>query len=96
MLFIMSINFTDQGIRNIKDGPKRAKAARELANKLGIEIKELYMTSGETDLVAILDTANGDNVAKFALALGSQGNVRTRTVSAWTDSDYVKLISELP
>jgi uncharacterized protein with GYD domain len=58
MLFIMSINFTDQGIRNIKDGPKRAKAARELANKLGVEIKQLYMTSGETDLVAILDTAN--------------------------------------
>ena len=95
-LFIMSMNFTDQGIRHIKDGPKRAKAARELANKLGIEIKQLYLTSGESDLVAIVDTPNGDNVAKFALALGSQGNVRTRTARAWTDSEYVKLISELP
>jgi uncharacterized protein with GYD domain len=40
--------------RNIRDGPKRAKAARELANKLGIEVKQLYMTSGETDLVLIV------------------------------------------
>jgi uncharacterized protein with GYD domain len=40
MLFIMSLSFTDQGIRKIKDGPKRAKAARELANKLGVEIKQ--------------------------------------------------------
>ena len=48
-LFILSMNFTDQGIRNIKDGAKRAKAARELANTLGIEIKQLYLTSGESD-----------------------------------------------
>ncbi len=95
-LFIMSINFTDQGIRNIKDGPKRAKASRELANKLGVEVKQLYLTSGESDLLAILETPNADNVAKFALALGSLGNVRTRTANAWTDSEYVKLISELP
>jgi uncharacterized protein with GYD domain len=54
------------------------------------------MTSGESDLVAVLETANGDNVAKFALSLGSQGNVRTRTCRAWADSDYVKLVSELP
>jgi uncharacterized protein with GYD domain len=46
MLFIMSLSFTDQGIRKIKEGPKRAKSARELANKLGVQIKQLYMTSG--------------------------------------------------
>ena len=41
MLFIVSLNFTDQGIRNIKDSPKRAQAARELAKKLDVEIKHL-------------------------------------------------------
>lgn len=95
-MFILSISFTDQGIRNIKDGPKRAQAARELGKKLGVDIKQVYLTSGDSDLVAIVDTTNGDNVAKFALALGSQGNVRTRTARAWTEAEYVKLISELP
>ena len=95
-MFICSLNWTDQGIRSVKDAPKRAQAARDLAKKVGVEIKEVYMTSGDNDLLVIVDTPNGDNVAKFALALGSLGNVRTRTVRAWPQSEFQKLISELP
>ena len=82
--FMLSMNFTDQGIRNIKQAPKRAEAARDLGKKLGVEVKHLYLTSGESDLVAFVDTPSGDNVAKFALALGSLGNVRTRTARVWS------------
>ena len=96
MLFISSLNWTEQGIRNLKDAPKRAAAARDVAKKMGVEIKELYLTSGDSDMVAILETANGDNVAKFAMAMGAAGNIRTRTVRAWTQSEMQKLISELP
>jgi uncharacterized protein with GYD domain len=96
MLFILTINWTDHGIRAVKDSPKRAQAARELGKKLGVEMKQLYLTSGESDLLAIVETDSGDNVAKFALALGSMGNVRTRTARAWTESEFTKFISELP
>jgi uncharacterized protein with GYD domain len=96
MMFILSMNFTDQGIRAIKDAGKRAAAARELAKKVGVEIKQVYLTSGDSDLVAMVETPNGDNMAKFSLALGSLGNVRTRTARAWTEDEYKKLVSELP
>jgi uncharacterized protein with GYD domain len=96
MLFILSMNFTDQGIRAIKDAPKRAAAARELAKKVGVEIKQVYLTSGDADLVGLVETPSGDHIAKFALALGSLGNVRTRTARAWTEDEYKKLVSELP
>lgn len=96
MLFISSLNWTDQGIRNLKEAPKRAAAARDVAKKLGVEIKELYLTSGDSDMVAILETANGDNVAKFAMAMGAMGNIRSRTARAWTLAEMQKLISELP
>jgi uncharacterized protein with GYD domain len=96
MLFIMSLNFTDQGIRGIKDAPKRAQAASDLAKKLGVEIKHLYLTSGDSDLVVITETANGDNMAKFALALGSLGNVRSRTARAWSAEEYQKIVAALP
>ena len=43
--FMLSMNFTDQGIRGIKEAPKRAEAARDLGKKLGVEIKHLYLTS---------------------------------------------------
>jgi uncharacterized protein with GYD domain len=96
MLFITSLNWTEQGIRNVKDAPKRAQAANDIAKKVGVEIRELFLTSGDTDMVAVLQTENGDNVAKFAMAVGALGNVRTRTVRAWTASEMQKLISELP
>jgi uncharacterized protein with GYD domain len=96
MLFICSVNWTDQGVRNVKDAPKRAQAARDLAKKIGVDMKELYLTSGDTDMVAIIEAANGDNVAKFAMAIGAMGNVRTRTARAWTQAEMQKLISELP
>jgi len=96
MLFICSLNWTDQGIRTVKDAPKRAQAARELAKKMGVEIKALYLTSGDSDLLVIVDAPNGDNVAKFALAIGAMGNARTRTVRAWPEAEFMKLISELP
>jgi uncharacterized protein with GYD domain len=95
-LFIVSLNWTDQGIRAVKDAPKRSQAAKEMAKKLNIQIKEIYLTSGESDLVAIIDAPGFDNVAKFAMAIGSQGNVRTKTARAWTEAEYTKLISELP
>jgi uncharacterized protein with GYD domain len=96
MLFMISMKFTEQGIRTIKEVPKRVQASRELGKKLGVELKQLYLTSGENDLVAFVETANGDNLAKFALALGSMGNVHTRTARAWSEAEYLKLVSELP
>jgi uncharacterized protein with GYD domain len=93
--FLMQMKFTDQGIRTIKDAPKRVQAARGLAKTMGIEIKHIYLTAGDSDLVAILETQSGD-IAKFALALGSLGNVHTRTGRAWTEAEFMKIVSELP
>src|SRR5207248_10535939 len=94
-MFILSLSWTEQGIRAIKDAPKRAQASRELAKKMGVDIKEVYLTSGDSDLVVIVDTPTGDDVAKYAMGLGSQGNLRTRTMRAWLDPEFKKLISEL-
>ena len=49
--FILTINWTDQGIRAVRYAPKRSKAARELAQKVGVEIKQVYLTSGEHDIL---------------------------------------------
>ena len=77
---MVSMNWTEQWIKGIKDAPKRIQAGRELAKKVGVELKYLYLTAGGTDLVLFVDAPNGDNIAKFALALRSAGNVNTRMV----------------
>src|SRR5258708_36093366 len=94
--FMMSLNWTDQGIRAVKDSPKRSEAARELAKKVGVEIKHLYLTSGDSDLVIFVDAPSGDNVAKFALAVCSLWKLRTRPISGWAPEEDKKLVSELP
>jgi uncharacterized protein with GYD domain len=94
--FIVTLSWTDQGIRNIKDAPKRSAAARELGKKLGVEIKHLFLTTGDSDLLAIVEAADGTDLAKFAMIIGGQGNVRTKTVRAWPEAEFAKLVSELP
>ena len=65
--YIVLINYTDQGIRNIKDSPRRADAARQALSDMGGEMKELYMTMGGYDLVVVAEAPSDDDMAKFAL-----------------------------
>ncbi|OAF15489.1 GYD family protein [Bradyrhizobium centrolobii] len=94
--FILTIDWTDQGIRNVRDAPKRSEAAKALAKKVGVEIKDIYLVSGAHDILVVAEAPLGDHITKFALALGSLGNVRTSTSRAWTEAEWTKLISELP
>ena len=55
--FIFYLGWTDQGIKAVKDAPKRAQAARELAKKLGVDIKQVCLTSGNDDLLVICEAA---------------------------------------
>lgn len=94
--FVLSLNWTEQGIKNIKDLPKRSQAATELAKTVGVDIKQRYVTTGDSDVMLIVEAPDGDNVARFALAIASQGNVRTRTARAWPQEQFENLISQLP
>lgn len=94
--FISFINWTDQGIRNVKEAPHRSEAAIALLKKLGGEVKEIYLTTGDQDILLIADAPDGEVMAKFALAVGAMGNVRTRTVRAWSEKDFAKIVADLP
>ena len=58
--------------------------------------QQIFLTSGEHDLVQIIETANADNIAKYALANSSLGFVRSRTALARPLEEATKIISELP
>jgi uncharacterized protein with GYD domain len=85
-------NFTDQGVRTIKDAPKRRAAARELAKKCGVEIKTGYLAIGPYDLVIHVDAPNDEALATFLLSLGSKGNVRTITLKVFPEAEYDKIV----
>jgi uncharacterized protein with GYD domain len=93
--YIALLNWTDQGIRNIKDTAKRAESAKALARKLGGKL-DIHYTMGEYDAVAIIEMPSDEAYNRFALATGSLGNIRTKTLKAWTLDEFRKIIDELP
>ncbi len=94
--YIILINFNEQGIRNIKDSPSRLDAARQAMKDLGGELKDTYLTIGAHDLVAVVEAPSDEVLAKFALTIGSQGNIRTTTLRAFTEAEYRGIIQSLP
>ncbi len=94
--YIMLLNYTQQGISKVKDSPHRAEAARALARECGAEMKDIYLTLGDTDLVAHVEADSDEAMARFALAVGSQGNVRSKTLRAFTEDEFREIVQSLP
>ncbi len=94
--YILLLNYTQQGIAKIKDSPHRAEAARALARECGAEMKELYLTLGDHDLVAHVEADSDEAIARFALAIGAQGNVRSKTLRAFTEDEFREIVQSLP
>ncbi len=93
--YVMLLNWTDQGIRNVKDSPKRLDAVKKLAKEMGGEVKSFYMTLGVYDVVLIVEMPNNDKLASFALKLGSLGNMRSTTLKAFPEDDYRRIMAGL-
>ena len=93
--YIALCNWTDQGIKNVKDSPARLDAAKALAKKLGGSVVDFYMTMGGHDMVVIVDALDDESVAKFNLTLGMAGNIRTTTLKAFSEDEYRKVIGAL-
>ncbi len=94
--FICFLNWTDEGAKNVKDIPKRRDAAESLAASLGGKVVDAYVTTGQYDVVTILDMPDGDAMAKYALTLGSRGQAHTTTVRAFPRDEISQIVSSLP
>jgi len=93
--YITLVNWTDQGIKSIKEAPDRIDAVRALAKKLGCEMQDFYMTVGAYDMVATMEAPDDETMAKLALTIGSAGNVRTTTLKAFSEDSFRKIIADL-
>lgn len=93
--YLSLISWTDQGIRTVKDSPKRLDAAKKTLKDMGGELKSFYMTQGSFDAVLIFEVPGDEVAAKFLLKVGSAGNIRTTTLKAYPEADYRKIIGGL-
>jgi uncharacterized protein with GYD domain len=82
--YITLINWTDQGVKNYKDTVDRYEAARQTLGQTGASFKDAYWTLGPYDIVGILDAPDDESAMAALLAVGSQGNIRTTTMRAFS------------
>jgi len=94
-IYIVLVNFTDQGIRKVKDTTKRADAIREMAKKFGVTAKEIYWTLGNYDAVHIYEAPDDASIAALLASVGALGNVRTQTSRAFSQADMKGILAKL-
>ena len=94
--YIWLVNWTDQGIRNLKETTKRAKSFQEMAEKMKVKVREILWTMGRYDLVLVIDAPNDETISRLALGLGMGGNVKTETLKTFSAQEMDQILKGLP
>jgi uncharacterized protein with GYD domain len=94
--YVWLVNWTDQGIRNVKETTKRAQSFREAAEKMGANVKEILWTMGRYDLVLLIDAPNDETISLLALGLGMGGNAKTETLKAFSTQAMDQILKGFP
>ena len=88
-------NWTDQGIRSVKDSAKRLDAGFALVRQQGCVYENFFMTIGSFDMVSVVEAPDDETLAKHLLTLGAEGNLRTITLKAFPEESYRAIIAGL-
>jgi len=93
--YISLFNWTDQGIRNVKEAPQRIDAFKKAVEAVGGKVNGFYFTMGKYDGVVIVECPNDEAEAAIALSTGSRGNVRTETMKAFPEDQFRNIIAKV-
>lgn len=93
--FVTLSNFTDQGVKNVKDSVKRADAVKEVAKKKGITLKDIYWTMGAHDVVGIWEAPDGPTMSAFVLSVAAAGNISGMTLRAYTREEMSGILKKM-
>jgi uncharacterized protein with GYD domain len=94
-MYLSLLQFTDQGIRNVRETIKRAAAATADAEKMGVKVTESFWTMGAYDVVLLLDAPDDETVSAFSIKLGSLGNVKSRTMRAFRREEMESVLAKI-
>ena len=94
--YIGLLSFTDKGIQGVKQTTQRAAAAKEVGQRMGVNMREIWWTLGQHDIVCLLEAADESSITAFNLAVAGQGNVRSQTLRAFNAAEMDKVLAKLP
>jgi uncharacterized protein with GYD domain len=93
--YINLVNWTDHGIKNIKEAPRRIDAFKKAVQAAGGRLTDFYSTMGKYDIVTIIDAPNDESLANVTLSTGSKGSIRTETLKAFTEEQFRSMVAKM-
>jgi uncharacterized protein with GYD domain len=93
-MYVSLLQFTDQGIRSVKETAKRGAAATAEGEKMGVKVKQALWTMGAYDVVLLLDAPDDETISAFSLKLGSLGNVKSQTMRAFSREEMERILAK--
>jgi uncharacterized protein with GYD domain len=93
--YVVLVNWTDQGIKDVKDTVQRAEQVSQLVQKHGGQMETLLWTQGRYDLVGFIDLPDDETFAAVGLQIGMVGAVRTESLRAFTADEMSSLLQRL-
>ena len=93
--YVILAKFTDQGIRNTKDSPKRAEAFKQMAKTFGVSVKEMFWTQGRYDIVTIVEAPDEFSATALNLSLSALGNIRTESLRAFSAAEMATIVGKM-
>ncbi len=94
--YILLGNWTDQGVRDVKNTVKRSRAAREAFAAMGVNAREWFFTLGQYDVVLTVEAPDDETLTRATLALAMSGNLRTTTLRGFGEKEMEAIVGSLP
>jgi uncharacterized protein with GYD domain len=93
--YVVLVNWTDQGVRNVKQTIERTDSGGQIAQKHGLNLEQAYWTVGPYDMVTIFEAPDDEALSAHLLEIGSLGNVRTTTLRAYNEEEMSGILQRL-
>ena len=94
-MYIVLINWTDQGARSLKESPERAEAFGKMAEEMGCTLHGNFFTMGRYDSVSRITAPDDETISALTLRLGQMGNVRTETLRAYSGEEFARIVEKV-
>jgi uncharacterized protein with GYD domain len=91
--FITLINYTQEGVDEFEGIPDRIERAEALAEQLGGELEEFYLTLGEYDAVSVTEVPDAKSHATGVVTLSKAGTIETESLRAF-DREEIEEIAQ--
>jgi uncharacterized protein with GYD domain len=93
--YVLLADFTDQGVKAVKETVKRADAFKQMAEKSGVKVHALFWTLGQHDVVAVAEAPDDATATALSLSIASLGNVRTQTMRAFDSQEMKAVVAKM-